>query len=209
VSDEKRQKILRAAFDVFLRYGYRRVTMDDIAQQAGMSRPALYLTFPNKEAIFRDVVDMGHLGVFRDIESGLAQADSLAAKLEHVFEIWSVRSYEMVARSPAAGELMSDSFSFAKDVFDRAAERLAAIIADIIRAAVEQPDAVRPSAEARARIMIAAAHGFKSAAKDTHDMRALIQDLVRITVTGLPIDTQPARSPRDPIRRTRARKKRF
>ena len=51
-----REKIIDAATQVFLRYGYRRVTMGDLAQAAHMSRPALYVVFPSKEEIFTAVM---------------------------------------------------------------------------------------------------------------------------------------------------------
>jgi AcrR family transcriptional regulator len=180
---------------MFMRYGYRRVTMDDIARQVGISRPALYLTFPGKEAIFRDVVAMGHEELLHEIEAGLPDQHSLSAQLVHVFELWSVRTFDMVARSPAADELMTSSYDFAGDVFERAAQRLARIVTDLIRAAVAKPDALQPPAAVRARIVIAAAHGFKSAARDTQDMRTLVHDLVRMTVAGLPADPEAAFGP--------------
>ena len=40
---------------VFLAYGYSRVTMDDIARAAEVSRPALYLLFRNKADIYRAI----------------------------------------------------------------------------------------------------------------------------------------------------------
>jgi len=188
MADEKRQRILRAAMEVFMAYGYRRTTMDDIARRVDMSRPALYLKFPGKEAIFRDVVDMGYDEMLRDIEAGLPALNSLAAQLRHVFELWSVRPFEMIMRAPAADELMTNSYDFAKDVFERGALRLAGILANLIRAAVAKPGALQPSAEVRARIMIAAVHGFKSVARDVQDMRALVHDLVRMMVAGLPAE---------------------
>ena len=45
MSEAKKSKILTAARSVFLRYGYRRVNMNDIAEAAGLSRPALYILF--------------------------------------------------------------------------------------------------------------------------------------------------------------------
>jgi len=170
-----------------MRYGYSRATMDDIARHVGMSRPALYLTFPGKEAIFRDVVEAGLDEMLRNIEAGLGDQSSLSARLRHVFEIWSVQPFDTVARSPAASELMANSYDFATDVFERGTQRLTRILADVIRAAIAEPDALQPSAEVRARIMIAAAHGFKSVARDTQEMRALVHDLVCMTVAGLPV----------------------
>lgn len=190
MTDDKRRKVLQAGFEVFIRYGYRRATMDDIARSAGMSRPALYLVFPSKEAIFREVVEMAYGELFRDIEAGLAAQGSVEARLGHVFEIWSVRSYELVSRSPDAREIMAASYDFVDDVFERFSQRLAGLLADIIRGGVAEPDALQPPAEARARILIATAHGFKTMARDAQDMRALVRDMVRVTVAGLPLEAR-------------------
>jgi AcrR family transcriptional regulator len=54
-SDERRKRILECAFDVVLRYGYQRMTMDDVAKACGMSRPALYLQFKNKGEIYQAI----------------------------------------------------------------------------------------------------------------------------------------------------------
>jgi AcrR family transcriptional regulator len=51
--DERLEKILNAAYACFTRHGVRRTTMDDIARQAGMSRPAVYQYVRNKEDAFR------------------------------------------------------------------------------------------------------------------------------------------------------------
>jgi AcrR family transcriptional regulator len=203
MADERRQQILQAALDVFMRYGYRRTTMDDIAREVGKSRPALYLSFPNKEALLIGVVEMGHAEVFRAIEAGLPGQGSLSDKLSYVFELWSVRAFEQIARSPAASELMNDNYAFASDAFERGTKRLEALLSEVIRAAVAAPDALQPSAQVRARIMIAAAHGFKTVARDTQEMRAFLHDLVRMTVAGLPELVRPGRRPAARPRRPR------
>ncbi len=56
VSDEKRQQILAAALEVFFKYGYKRVSMNEIAETAGISRPGLYLHFSSKEEVFRAAI---------------------------------------------------------------------------------------------------------------------------------------------------------
>ena len=52
----KRLAVFDAAAEVFAQYGFRRTTMNDIAEAAGISRPALYLMFDNKENLFQDLV---------------------------------------------------------------------------------------------------------------------------------------------------------
>jgi AcrR family transcriptional regulator len=45
--------VLDAAVGVFARFGFRKTTMDDVARAAGVSRQGLYLSFANKEELFR------------------------------------------------------------------------------------------------------------------------------------------------------------
>jgi AcrR family transcriptional regulator len=195
MGDDKRERVREAALEVFLRYGYRKVTMDDIARGAAMSRPALYLVFPNKEAVFREVVKVGLDQLLETIERGLPARRSLAEQLAHVFEVSSVGSFELVGRAPAAAELLHASFDFVGDMFEQYDRRLAEILERLLRAAVREPDALRPPAAARARVMIAAARGFKSVAKDAGEMKLMVHDLVQMTVAGLP---GAGRAPRRP-----------
>lgn len=46
-----RKKILEAALDVFSQHGYRGATLDQIAEQAGLSKPNILYYFDGKEAI--------------------------------------------------------------------------------------------------------------------------------------------------------------
>ena len=49
--------VLEAAVGVFARYGYRKTSMDDVARAAGVSRQGLYLSFANKEELFRRALE--------------------------------------------------------------------------------------------------------------------------------------------------------
>ena len=48
---EKQANIIEAATATFARYGVKRTTMGDIAEQAGISRQTLYSFYPNKDEI--------------------------------------------------------------------------------------------------------------------------------------------------------------
>jgi AcrR family transcriptional regulator len=51
VSEERKSQILNAATTVFARLGFHETRMDDIAQEAGLSKAALYLYYKSKDAI--------------------------------------------------------------------------------------------------------------------------------------------------------------
>ena len=52
-----REQILKVALRLFAVEGYRQTSMDDIAREVGISKPAIYHYFNGKEALFRQIVD--------------------------------------------------------------------------------------------------------------------------------------------------------
>jgi AcrR family transcriptional regulator len=54
--DERPQQIVDAALEVFGERGRAGARLDDIAQRAGVAKGTIYLYFPNKEELFREVV---------------------------------------------------------------------------------------------------------------------------------------------------------
>jgi len=75
------QRIITAARRQFFAHGFRSVTMDDLAEDLGMSKKTLYALFPAKSALLRAVL----LDKFRSVEADLDQVtapgstDDLAA----------------------------------------------------------------------------------------------------------------------------------
>lgn len=55
--DTRRQEILTGALNVFLRKGYEKTTIADIAQELGISQGLCYRYFPSKEMIYEEVID--------------------------------------------------------------------------------------------------------------------------------------------------------
>ena len=52
---EAKQKILNSAEELFIQYGIRSVTMDDVAREASMSKKTLYQYFDNKDGLVSEV----------------------------------------------------------------------------------------------------------------------------------------------------------
>ena len=55
-SDRRRQAIIRAATDVFLRHGYVGATTDEVAARAAVSKQTLYKHFADKQRLFAEVI---------------------------------------------------------------------------------------------------------------------------------------------------------
>jgi AcrR family transcriptional regulator len=54
--DERGERILDAAAELVLRWGYKRVTIEDVAKQAGIGKGTVYLHFRNRTELFVSVL---------------------------------------------------------------------------------------------------------------------------------------------------------
>ncbi|WP_046472303.1 TetR/AcrR family transcriptional regulator [Allosalinactinospora lopnorensis] len=54
--DQRAERILDAAAELLIAWGYRRVTIDEVARRAGVGKGTVYLHFHTKEALFLTVV---------------------------------------------------------------------------------------------------------------------------------------------------------
>lgn len=52
----RREEIIKAAAQIFAAKGYHGTTLDEIAKQIGVSKPALYYHIKNKEEILKEIV---------------------------------------------------------------------------------------------------------------------------------------------------------
>ena len=55
-NDKTQDQILAAAAEVIIRLGYDKITMSDVAEEAGLSRRTIYLYFKGKEALFEKLL---------------------------------------------------------------------------------------------------------------------------------------------------------
>lgn len=100
----RRAEILEAAKSCFLRYGYGKTSLDDIAKQAGLSRPLLYRKFANKEAIFSAVYDAVFLAQFDQAVPIARGPGTKQDRLLRMVEVVCVEPYSLILQAPMASE---------------------------------------------------------------------------------------------------------
>jgi AcrR family transcriptional regulator len=57
---EIQERIVFTATDMFIKLGFKTVTVDDVATKLGMSKKTLYKHFPNKEALIESCCELIH-----------------------------------------------------------------------------------------------------------------------------------------------------
>jgi AcrR family transcriptional regulator len=103
----RRSEILDAAMRCFLRYGYGKTSLDDIAKAAGLSRPLLYRKFANKEAIFAALYDSVFLAQFDKAVPIATGPGTKRDRLLRMIEIVCVEPYTLILQAPMAEEFWS------------------------------------------------------------------------------------------------------
>jgi AcrR family transcriptional regulator len=201
---EPQDRILDAAVRVFRRHGFRRSSIEQAAEEAGLTRQALYHHFSSKEALFRAVIT-------RLYDNALAAEIAAAEAAEHAGQgLAEILVAEVSARlrylvtslegSPHAEELFSEHLAQTPDLYQtyasRYAEQVAATIARVCR---KQGLTLEKSMTPRAlaRLIEMAAHGTKSAYPSMQPADAFLKDLgvmLRTLIAGAAV--QPASKPR-------------
>lgn len=132
---DRREHILEAAFECFLRFGYAKTSMADIARECELSRSLLYLHFKTKEEIFgavlSNVFERSHQRAMEVMARRSSRRDKLMAVLEvKIFALW-----ERLIASPHADELFAQGHriypSVAATDRRRSVELLSELIGDV------------------------------------------------------------------------------
>lgn len=173
----KQQRAVVAAADQFMRYGYQRTTMADIAKAAGMSRPSLYLLFPGKEQAFEAAVL--HLNVLRmaEIETALAACTSPEEQLFTACDLWLVQVFDLKHGNLDARDMDDLTFPVVATVYGQLQSRVARIIEGFRN--------LPASSEELARVLVFAVRGQGATAAGPSDMRRLTRIQVDLFCRGL------------------------
>ena len=175
LSARRRDRVVAAATDVFLRYGYARTTMGDIAQATGLSRPTLYLTFPDKESIFRAVIETMAAVRLAAIHQGLAASTTLGAKLCVICEAWAADGFELVLANPDAKDMFDLSFAPVRECY----AIFEAQLVDLLKEPLQRIG-MGDKATELARVLVYSTRGFKDASTDGTTMRRMIRTQIAV-----------------------------
>ncbi|WP_290054269.1 TetR/AcrR family transcriptional regulator [Amycolatopsis solani] len=83
---ERAERILDAAAELLLRAGYRRTTVEDVAERAGVGKGTVYLHWKNREDLFLAVLLRESVRSLEDLVTAL-EADPLAVGLSRLTEV--------------------------------------------------------------------------------------------------------------------------
>ena len=161
--EERPHQIIEAGLEVFAERGLASARLEDIAKRAGVSKGTIYLYFPNKEALFREVVRQTVVATIERAEREIVHGSATEQLLTYIRGYWSfVRSprFEAIYRLVMA-ELQNfpDLAQFySEEVVQRSARLIGRLIQQGIDSGEFRP--IDPKVAARMLQALIVSHGL-------------------------------------------------
>ena len=134
MSDERKQQILEAATTVFARLGFHDARMEDVAEEAGLSKGTLYLYFKSKDEMIAAILEHFYHRGMDDLQLVEEYQGSIADLLLMITGVFAIEAEQMMHLLPIAFEFYAlaarrvDVRQFLKEYFRGYREGLAALI---------------------------------------------------------------------------------
>ena len=130
---DRQEYVLNTALRLFLRHGFKKTSMDDIARAAGMTRQGLYFHYPSKDALARRAIERALEDGLEAVRRALTEEGGPEERLCRAMDAWfggyvglftpqSVPDWEFHCRRLAGEEV------------DRAYARFAALLRETMAA---------------------------------------------------------------------------
>jgi TetR/AcrR family acrAB operon transcriptional repressor len=195
-----RNRILDAAMTVFRRHGFRRSSIEQAAEAAGLTRQALYHHFDSKEALFRAVVERVYQSALAaEIAAAEAKEKAGGGLADILMAQITARLTYLIASldgSPHVEELFSE-LGQSRDLYQKYASLSAAQgTATIERVRAKRRPGLRMATGELWRCIEMAVNGTKSAYPKLQPLDAFFRDLEIMLRTLIAGASGPSPTPR-------------
>ena len=130
--NQKEEQILSAATGLFLRYGFRRTTMGEVAKEVKISRQTLYEVYSNKEKLLGGVIELYYEKLFKTLKIEWEQSKDLSAKLDVFFQNAVIEAYRLIQQWPDAEDIISEENVHAQNAYEAGLDQLTNLMEKIL-----------------------------------------------------------------------------
>ena len=191
--DRKTDHILDAALPVFVRFGFRKTSMADIARAAEISRASLYLTFNSKEDLFRAGSLRAHARTLAEVSAVLAGQGNAFDRIEGAIAVFQRELISPFGGSDEANELFATNMALAADITTEARVKLLGLLEQTLTVASQSHEIDLKPLQAQpsqlAHLILAGVEGIKHSRKvgpNLEEETKLFMRLLRVAVTPQP-----------------------
>lgn len=184
---ERKEEILQAAEKMFLKYGFRKCTMHDIAKECGIQKSALYYYFENRDQIFLTMIENRFAKMEEEVGSAIESADSTKAKLKAFMK----KKWQILHEYKPFMDLFEKKYIRFEDVIDEKDKMLAfdiKCLEDILEKALENEEIYVESLDPLVSMLLGFTYGsiyaiMEMGAKWDYDKK--INEALKIIYTGV------------------------
>ena len=133
---EARASILRAAKGLFVRFGFKKTSIEDIARAARIGKGSVYLHFRSKEEIFAEVVREASDRMLEALVTAVERAHTPADKLRDFLGAKLTTLAEIAADHHLGEEAVIELLPLAKSLRQAHVERERSLLREILREGV-------------------------------------------------------------------------
>ncbi|MGB7318371.1 MAG: helix-turn-helix domain-containing protein [Planktotalea sp.] len=188
IESEKQKAIAEAAFQVFATHGFRKTSMQMIADQACMSRPALYLHFQSKEDVFSYLSISFFTKVADTVAAILARSGDPVDVLTRVFDAFDPDGVMAVLLDAQHGaELMDAKSNTMQGTVSDIEAGIGAMLADWLALEADAGRILCDDPNTTAQTIMLSHYGLKSPPPSYAIYKARTAQLARLLGKGLRI----------------------
>ena len=197
-------QILDAALEVFAECGLSAARLEDIGRRAGVSKATIYRYFPNKEALFREVIRGTVVSEIENRERAFEEFEgsALDAFLQHLRGYWEfIRSPRFAPIFRLIHAELAQFPDLARFYADEVVSRNHRLFAAVIKRGIDQGEfrEVDPLVAARMLSAPFVMHGIWCRHRDAFTWMEknsdadVLEDLIAFSVESLSIKSPPSR----------------
>lgn len=175
--ENREEIILDAAGRVFLRYGVKRSTMNDIAEEAGLARQTLYNAFANKDEVVRGTIRLHTDRALAAIEAALPGCTSLGDKLDAIFTHMAVEPFEALQAYPHAEDVIDGFGQAGREEKALANERYLAVMRRVLEPLANEIEAGGQTVPELSRLVLVSAIACKHSVETKKELLVLLAAL--------------------------------
>jgi AcrR family transcriptional regulator len=159
--DEVREQLVRAARQVFARFGYKKTSLDDISREARKGKSTIYYYFKSKDDIFKAVIDTEAEIRAKTIDDQISAIDDPQLKLKtyisvRMLTLKNVGNYDEAIKNDLLDNLYFVN-SFRNNHFDAEIN----LVKDLLLEGIEKGVYTIQNPELTAKTIVTLLHGFE------------------------------------------------
>jgi AcrR family transcriptional regulator len=159
--DEVREQLVRAARQVFARFGYKKTSLEDISREARKGKSTIYYYFKSKDDIFKAVIDTEAEIRAKTIDDQISVIDDPQLKLKtyisvRMLTLKNVGNYDEAIKNDLLDNLYFVN-SFRNNHFDAEIN----LVKDLLLEGIEKGVYTIQNPELTAKTIVTLLHGFE------------------------------------------------